>query len=434
MKKFLLSMLLLGGFLTGAAQDQLVLTFKEAVQIGLENNIPLKQERNTLTSRDAFKKSSYATLAPNINARGLAFKNDGNLFLEQTGEVINTVSQNVLGSVDADVLIYNGSSRMNAAKRDKKLFDAQLSTIARTEQDVISFVALQFLTVLQDQEQVTIAIQNKDNQQLLYDQISAMFENGSRAITDKYDQQYQLKAAELDVIRAENTLINDRAILAQTLMIDPNTDFVLEEPSWNVDDIQIEDYNIESLYASALANREDLKSIQLQSDAAGNTLSAFFGVSSRWSDATIDRDFEEQFRFDNLRKQYGFNLNIPIFNGMRNRANMIDAKIRSENAALGVENQEIIVKTDVIRAFQNFRDVAAAYQVSLVQFEAGKQSRDTQKESYELGISSLIELSRANNVFVEGQTSLSRSKFAFMFQRIMMDYAVGTLSFDEIPD
>ncbi len=431
--------------LSAVAQESINLSFKEAVQIGLDYNIALKQERNNLTSREAFKNSSYASLAPSLNARGLVYRNDGNFFLEQTGEVINAVSENLFGSVDANLMIYNGSSRMNAARRDKNLFDSQLSTIARTEQDVINNVALQFLNVLQDQEQVTIARQNRKNQQAIFDQIVVMFEIGSRAITDKYDQEYQLKSSELEVIRAENRLINDKAMLAQTLMIDPATNFILEEPGWNVEDIAIDEYNIQDLYAAAMENREDLKSIQFQEEAADRnmkaqrggyipSLSAFYSISSRWSDATIGRDLNEQFFIDNKRQQYGLSLNIPIFNGLRNRANMVGAKIQHENAILGIENQEMLIKTQVIRSYHNFRDVALAYQVSLVQYEAGTRSQETQRESYNLGISSLIELSKANSVFVEGQTSLSRAKYALMFQKIVMDYTIGTLSFSDIPD
>ncbi len=194
-----------------------------------------------------------------------------------------------------------------------------------------------------------------------------------------------------------------------------------------------------------MANRADLKSanenekaafrnIQVQKGSFIPTLSGFYGLSSRYSDITVSRDFQDQFLIDNKREQYGFNLSIPIFNGWRNQSNVINARVQHENAMLGIENQEIQIKTEVLQAYQNFKDVALAYQVSLVQFEAGQKSMETQRESYNLGVSSLIELSRANNVFVEGQTSLSRAKYALLFQKILMDYTTGTLQFDFLPE
>ncbi len=445
MKRIVFFVVLVCGDSYVFGQEALQLSFKEAVRIGLDNNIVLKQERNNLTAVNASKNSAYASLAPNVNARALAFRIDGNSFFEQTGEVINAQSNRASGSINADITLFNGLSNINRIKRDNHRLDAQLSVITRTEQDIISDVAIQYLNLLQDQEQVTIAKQNLDNQQVLLDQIKLMFELGSRAITDKYDQDFQVKSAELEVIRAENRYINDKAILSQTLMIDPSTNYILENPGWSVDDINIGDYNIQDLFNEALANRADLKSttetekaafrnIKVQKGAYIPTLTGFYGLSSAYSDLTVDREFSEQFLKDNRLQQYGFNLSIPIFNGLRNRSNVISARVQHENALLGIENQEILIKTEVLRTYQNFRDVALAYQVSLVQFEAGQKSMETQRESYNLGITSLIELSRANNVFVEGQTSLSRSKYAFMFQKVMMEYTVGTLNFDMIPD
>jgi len=269
-----------------------------------------------------------------------------------------------------------------------------------------------------------------------------MFEVGSRAITDKYDQDYQEKNAELEVIRAENRLINDKAILAQTLMVDPFIDFILEEPGWNVSDINLDGYNINDIQEIALTNRGDMVSAQEDERAAKQniqvqkgryipSLIGFYSLSSRYSDVT-PRDFQDQFKRDNKRQEYGFQLRIPIFSGYRNRANVTSAKVLHENALLEIDNREIQVKTDVLRAYQNFKDVALAYQTSLVQYQAAEKSMETQRESYNVGISSLIEVSRANNVFVDAQTSLSRSKYALLFQKILMDYAIGTLNFDQI--
>jgi len=442
MKRLLVLIIFMIGFGSVWAQEPLDLSFKEAVRIALNNNIRLKQERNNLTSFQAVKTASYASLAPDLSASATAFRNKGNFFIEQTAEVVNTVTNNFVGSLDGNVTIFNGLSKLSAVKRDIHRFDSQVSTIFRTEQDIIGDVSIQYLQILQDQEQVTIAKGNLENQQILLDQISAMFEVGSVAITDKYDQDYQEKSAELEVIRAENRLINDKAILAQTLIVDPFVDFILEEPGWNVSDINLDDYNINDISEIALSNRGDMVSakederaakqdIQVQKGRYIPSLVGFYSLSSRYSDAQT-ADFQEQIIIDNKREQYGLQLRVPIFSGYRNRANVTGAKVVHENALLEIDNREIQVKTEVLRAYQNFKDVVLAYQTSLIQYQAAEKSMETQRESYNVGISSLIELSRANNVFVDAQTSLSRSKYALLFQKILMDYAIGTLNFDQI--
>jgi outer membrane protein len=426
------------------AQDDMKLSYKEAVTIALESNVPLRQQNNNLTGIQANRTASYGSLAPNINAYGQGWRNDGNLFIEQEARVVNTVSDNIYGQLNAELLIFNGLSLMNTIKREEHNFDAQVSFIDRTRQN-ISFVTIQYLTVLQDQEQVKIAKENVENQKVLLDQITAMFEAGSRAITDKYDQEYLLKNAELDVIRAENVLRNDKAVLAQTLMVTPTADYIVEEPTWSIDDIRLRDYPANDIYDIALSSRSDLISTK-ESEAAAKRnvaanhglyiprLSAFYSWSSRYTDATIARDFSEQFMVDNTRQQFGLQLNVPLYSGLRNRASVVNARVQHENARLEVENLKIAVQSEVLQAHQNFQDVAQAYQVSLVQFQAAEKSLETQRESYNLGISSLIELARANNAFVDAQSTLNRSKYALLFQKILMDFAIGTLTVDQIPN
>jgi outer membrane protein len=437
----LLVLLILPGL---RAQENLQLSYKEAVSIALENNVPLQQQRNNLSGIQANRSASYGSLAPDISAYGQGWRNDGNLFIEQEARVINTTSDNIYGQLNADLLLFNGLSLINTIKREENNFNAQVSFIDRTRQNIISNVTVQYLMVLQDQEQVKIAKENLENQKILLEQITAMFEAGSRAITDKYDQEYLVQNAELDVIRAENTLRNDKAVLAQTLMVTPTADYIVEEPAWGIDDIQLADYPTTDIYDIALNSRSDLASAKATEEATRRNvnaniglyiprLSAFYSWSSRYTDATI-REFKDQFWLDNTRQQFGLQLSVPLYSGLRNRATVVNAKVRHENARLDVENQKIVVQSEVLQAYQNFQDVAKAYDVSLVQYQAAEKSLETQRESYDLGISSLIELARANRSFVEAQSTLSRSKYAMLFQKILMDFAIGTLTVDQIPE
>jgi outer membrane protein len=426
-------------------QEGSKLSYKDAISIALENNVLLRQEQNNLGGIQANRTASYGSLAPNVNAVGQGWRNDGNFFIEQEARVVNTVSENLYGQLSADLLIFNGLSLINTIKREEHNMSAQLMTIDRTRQGVIGNVTVGFLTVLQDQEQLKIANQNHENQLVLLDQITAMFEEGSIAITDKYDQEYFTKNAELEVIKAENTLRNDKALLAQTLLIDPTSQFFLDEPSWNVDEIRISDYPIEDIFDIALNSRSDLiGSKQMQEAAKRNVsatkgqyiprLSGFYNWSSRYTDQTINRDVSEQFWIDNTRQQFGLQLSVPIYNGLRNRASVVNAKMQHENARLDVENRVVLVQTEVLRAHQNFTDVEQAYQVSLVQFQAAEKSLETQRESYNVGITSLIELSRANRAFIDAQSTLNSAKYTLLFQKVLMDFAIGTLQVDQIPD
>jgi len=443
MKRLLIIAALLSPF-AGNGQEKLSLSFKEAVKISLDNNVTIRQSQNTLGGFEADKRAAYASLAPDLTGFLQGWRSDGNFFLQQTGEVVNAVTDNVYGQLDADIVIFNGLNSQNNIKQTNHIVNAQTARIERNEQDVISLVASQYLLVLQDEEQIRINEENVRNQQKVYDQIEGMFEAGSRAITDLYNQEVDLRNAELEVIRAKNRFRNDMAVLAQYMMIDPTTVFDLEQPGWDLNDIRLSDYDPNTLYETALSQRSDItqvketeqawrRGVQRSKAAYYPRLSGFFSMGSRFSDATVDRTFEEQFTLDNRFVQFGARLSVPIFAGLRNRAQVANTRVNYENAKLDVENQEIMVKTDVLRAYQNFEAIVAAYEVAQKRLQAAEKVYEMQLESYNLGIANQIDVARSNRDYVESQTALSQAKYAVLFQKILMDYAIGTLTYENIP-
>ena len=69
---------------------------------------------------------------------------------------------------------------------------------------------------------------------LQYDQIKAQVELGSKAEADLYNQEYQVKNAELLLVRSRIKLRNDIATLALTIQIDPTIIFEVEEVNWDI--------------------------------------------------------------------------------------------------------------------------------------------------------------------------------------------------------
>jgi outer membrane protein len=139
------------------------------------------------------------------------------------------------------------------------------------------------------------------------------------------------------------------------------------------------------------------------------------------------RPFSEQFRANNVFKQYGLQLNIPIFNGLQNRTNYVQQKVLYENAILTRKNVEYQIKNDVIRAVRNYMGVRKSYTVSIDQYRAAELALQLETERYNLGVSSFVDFANANRVFVQAQTDRAQAEYRLMFQKVLVDYAVGTL-------
>ncbi|HYG03963.1 MAG TPA: TolC family protein [Chryseosolibacter sp.] len=429
-----------------------ILTFKDAVKIGLDNNLNLNQQKNQLTATKVTKSAGLLSFGPSVNVNGNAGRNDGNSFNQQQGRVINGVLDFVNTSIDANMPLFQGLNVLNSYRASSSAYEAQLHFVQRSSQDVIRDVSRQFLTVLLDQRLVFINERNVETQLQQYNQIKEFVNAGTRAEVDLKNQEFQLKNAELLLVRAKNTLRNDKAILAQTLQLDPTLPFDLQEPDWTFDKMEI---NINDLYATAGERRSDLKRAEELEKSAQYTFSAsksayfpnlslFASYGSAYNyvyrtenmtpeQYPSNRGFKDQFTEDNTQLTYGVSFRIPIYNAFQNRSNIIRSKMAYENSKLQKENTEIIVKSEVMLAHQNLQDAKAAFEAASSQLEAAETSNALEKERYALGISDIVALTQSNQILTRAQSDFESARYTLMFQDLLINYAVGTLNFDDIP-
>lgn len=423
------------------------LSLSDAVKIALENNVNLQQEDNRLEIFQANKANAYANLAPNLSASGNYGRVDGNQWIEQEAQLINSKRTFLNASVDANLMLFNGFNRLKQTRRTVNALEAQAHFVERTRETVIRDVANQYLQCLLDEQLLVIARENLENQQERLNQMEELVSAGSRPEVDLINQQYQTKNAELEVLQGEITLTNDKAILAQTLLLDPSETFEVVEPSWELSHFAYDDYEKDSLIQVALQYRADLKqaysteeasrfNLQAQRGAYFPRLSAFFSYESFYNNLTgADpiRNFDQQFYTDNVRKTYGLAMYIPIFTGLQNRTQVVAAKVNYQNSQLEKEGLENTAKLEVIQAYQNLQNAIKGYDVTRSQLEAAELNFELQEERYNLQASSYVEYVQANSDYVTAQGAFAQSKYILLFQDFMLQFALGTLGTEDIP-
>ena len=137
------------------AQD-MNLTYEEAVKIALKQNVGLRTQENQMDVIRAEKVQSRAEMAPSISGNLRGYRASGNTFLEQEARTINTTSDNLSASLNANLNIFSGFSQINRVKYANASYEAQQKLIERTSQDVIFEVTNQFLQALLDIELLKI--------------------------------------------------------------------------------------------------------------------------------------------------------------------------------------------------------------------------------------------------------------------------------------
>lgn len=420
------------------------LTFSEAVKLALEKNIALKQQQNRLVDASMNKTAAFLQMGPSVSVTGNMGRNDGNSFNQNEGKVVNGTLDFTSATLQASMPLFQGFSQMNTYKASRHRLEASVETTKRTREDIIQLVTSQYLQCLLDVELVKIEEGNVKTQQKQLEQIRIQVEAGSRAEVDAANQEFQLKNAELSLLRAENTLRNDKAILANTLRIDPSVNFDIAEPSLDVDMIQAE-VSLDELYAIAAENRADLRSAKHTETASqfayharkGDyypSINAFFNYGSRYNKihGAVNRQFDQQFFEDNVQRTYGISFFIPILGGFQTRSAVVQSRVDYENAQLDTEGLENTIQSQVLRAYQNLQDAITRYQMAQSQLKAAELSYELGADRYELGVSNLVEYTQANRDYIQAQADYASARYTLMFQEILLDYTTGTLSFEGI--
>ena len=436
------------------AQDNnekpVTLTFQEAIKIGLKSNVILNQQKNILYSRHVAKTAGIAAFTPNIFAQGQVFTNTGQQPDPENGDLKNLTVTNASGSLNANLIVFNGFSRLNTMWANNEFFLSQTSYVKRAEQDAVFTITNQYLQVLLDQELLKIAEENFVLQNTILEQITENVNLGARPAADLYNQDAQAKNMELTALRAKVTLETDKMLLAQTLQLDPASPFEVALPEDGEETTYTLDEDLNALIATALASREDLKQYNYQMDANKHLYRAAFGsylptitafgnygsnyysslrqapLSDSPGSPTYGK-FMNQFTSIFPNTTYGLNFNIPLYNRFLTKSNRVVAKVSYENSKLLYDNLEKTIRLDVKRAYNNYKTAVQALAASAVQMQSGELALQVQKESYELGVANQVTLATANQVYVQAAASRAQAQVTMVFQKILLEYAMGTL-------
>jgi outer membrane protein len=424
-----------------------MLSFEDAVKIAVRNNVLLNQQMNNLQYSQMQKLQSIVAIAPNVSLTSTASQFNGNSFNNNTGKVVNGVRDNLSGSVNANINLFSGFNRFNQIRQYSNQLDAQSYFVNRTGQDVINTVGTQYLTVMLDVELLKIARENFVALDKQYNQVKEQVSLGARSPVDEYNQDALAKAAELRMVQAEINLNNDKTVLTQTLLIDPFEQYEVEKPGWDVNAFGYDSLDIHELAEKAKLHRGDYlravkneEAFRFSTKAARGlmmpSLYAFANYGSAYNRQhdvpdSLNRPFNEQFRTNNVYKQYGFQLQIPVFNGLQNRTTLMQQKVLYENSQWTRKNLEYQIKNDVIRAVRNYEGVKKAFIVSIDQLKAADLAFQLETERYNLGVTNFVDFTNANRVLVQAQTDKAQAEYRLVFQRILIEYAVGTLKAED---
>jgi len=123
----------------------------------------------------------------------------------------------------------------------------------------------------------------------------------------------------------------------------------------------------------------------------------------------------------------GINVNIPVFNGGLFRARQTEAALRAKAAAARVDDLAIQVTRDVRLAYLNALTAFDRLGLTDQLLNQAQLAMDLARGRYDLGLSSIVELSQAQLNLTSAQIANTTARYDYQTQRVVLDYQIGAL-------
>lgn len=436
-KKLLICLLLLvlSTFDPISAQQRKTITIRNVLNIAMENSLDLKSMENQVHSIEINRAQAKADFLPYISANTSSSLRFGQSFDQTVGQLGDQETRTMNGSISAGFNIFNGFGDIAAYRKADLELKAVQASYERSKETIMLDAVSGFLQIMLDTELVTIQRENLEAQQRLLEQVEAFYNAGNRSISDLLQQQASIAQAEYNLISSERNLSVNEQRLIKTLGLHPgdeyNFGFPVTDDSWTEE----LDFEFNRIYQAAVTNRHDVISQLNQIHASGKqidiarsgyfpALSLSMSLQSNYSSLS-NREFSDQFFEINPNKSVGISLSIPLFDQFRTKNNVEKAKLSVESEKLN----EIILKQQIaFEIKQSLLDFESLYKQLLAaekQKEYAEQALEAEQERYNVGSSTIIELTQTRSRFVESASNEARAKMNLLLQRLVIAYYTG---------
>lgn len=411
--------------MTLVAQDPMHLTLGDARRLAIENNPQFGSAKLTASAAHQVSPQFRANLLPSVTGLVTGVGADSGSRL--AAGVLNnpTVYNRFATGVAASQLLSDfGRTRSLMASSDLHA-QAQDQTTEATRADILLATSRAYFAVLRAQSVLTVAQETVRNRQLVVDQVSALTENKLRSTLDLSFANVNLADSKLLLAQALNDLASAKAELAAAMGLPRQTDFVLaEEPMPSAPPS-----SAEAFLQDAIANRPELKSLRLEQSAAERFVKAEHALYYP-TVAAIAAAGAVPAGESTIPGSYGaagVNLSIPIFNGGLFKARQSEAEFKAQAAAKNVDDLANRVMRDVRVAYLNAQTAFERVGLTDQLLTQAQLSLDLSKSRYDLGLSSIIELSQAQLNLTSAQIAAASARFDYAAQNALVEYQIGAL-------
>jgi outer membrane protein len=400
------------------------LTRLEAERTALANNPHINISQLVAKVQHQAVRERRADELPNLNGNLTAAEADDGSRLSSGSLTASRLLNHSGGGVSLSQLITDFGHTTNLVASARLQEKARIADAEASREDIVLATDQVFFQVLEAQQTLKVASQTVAARQNVTDQVTALTSSKLRSDLDLSFAQVNLSQAKLLQLDAQNSLDAAKAALSAVLGYDKEMNYQLVDDSNILPPLPPD---ADSLIAQAIQNRPDLQSLRYSEQAAQKfskaqhdqllpTISALGVVGG-----TPTRS--AQYFTSNWYGAVGANLSIPIFNGFRLTAQASEASLQAQAASEQTRALRDQVVRDVRTAWLNANTAFQRVSVTGQLLQEANTALDLAKTRYDLGLSSIVELSQAELQQTQAAIGDANAKAQYRF-------AISTINFE----
>ncbi|WP_159800990.1 TolC family protein [Flavobacterium sp. MK4S-17] len=409
-------------------------TLRECVEYAMQNNISVRQSELDLQLSEISKKDAWGAFLPSANANithgwsmGLSPNPITNVNQEQNTRFTNA-------GISARIDLFKGLQNLAQLRRSRMAVLASQYQLQKIREDVSLNVANAFLQILFNKENLKVQQEQLQIDTKQFNRTQQLVDGGMVPKGDLLDIEATVAADNQRVVAAENQLLISKLSLAQLLQLEDFANFDIADEEYEAELSEVMAETPKSVYDKARTLRTEIKLAEANRDVAEQdvkvargayqpTLSGFYNLDSRVT-SLLPYPFWDQL-WDYKGHTLGFQLSIPILNGLSTRNNVQRSKVAFERSKLALEQQELDLERNVYTAYTDVQGAQKAYDAAVSASEARKQALTYAQARYEEGLINVFDLNQAQTLAVNAQSEVLRTKYDLIFRIKILEFYFG---------
>ncbi|WP_374172792.1 TolC family protein [Flavobacterium tructae] len=433
--KIIVTSLVLLLFCTAKISAQKVLTIEDAMTIALENNFEIKIAKNSLKINETNVTVGNAGMLPRATASvtdNNSVTNSSQTRQDGTSTSLRNAKNNSLAyGVSLGWTVFDGMkmfAKLDQLKELQKLGDSEMKRVILVK---IGQVNSAYFDLVQQQQQLsaldTTIVISKQRLTLAQNRFSI----GKASKLEVLNAQVDLNSDQVALLRQKESYANAKILLNQYLARDPKINFTVtnvvavDNKLVLVDLIELAHKQNPALESQIINKRIaelQLKQVKADRYPVVNLTSGYNFNESQSSLGFTSQNSSKGFN-------YGFNATLNIFDGFNQHRNEKVAKLQIENSQIAIEQQNMILDTQLSTAFQTYLTNLELIGLEEDNVTIAKQNLDITLDKFRIGTITTLDFRTAQLNYVNAKVRYSNAQFQAKLSEIALKELAGNINF-----